>query len=882
MSDFKEIINYLKFFRRGDEASAKNKFYQALILDKSYALSKIPHEDDYIFVEKEAIAGQNAYEYVGNQIDGDEKNLYLLDQPDGETAYYIKKVFNEDGVAVTKYKQIPLHLSDSWEIVNEEAFTIIAVESKSSSLFYSYALNKIIELSLDPVFVYPDYFVYHPEDLSGITDGNYNFNYKDAEGYSSDVADLFLRSVTSPWYNVANQIGKQNVYFEKNNKPGFAHLLPRITQRGNSYFLEYAYYQKGVPFNSIMPNDERPILMQFSYFGAMLEFLNQTVFYEFDNTTSFNDGTRTLFLENYSEVVNNLLRGKTGPQVLEILYYVPVFFFKKIDRDFLWNILTQTLETPVTNAGLNTEDIVLHLLQGINESYLNKNIFLAELINRKSKSNTAVLYRLIDRIDGDNFKKMISFLWKTWKESGFREVDPEKNKQLSITDKSPVILDYRSDKKLGFHSDNATIIWNQKTQKIDVVAAINTGIYVERIIEHEGEERRFSEEIISKHLCQYHPFSPIVIINADNPTFILKDEEQQEQLFTVLPAFVLYAGKESAFWQNIITAAEYALDIASTVSGVGNILKVGRLFKVLKSGHSLIGKTKTATTAITGIKAASGAAELSAGVGNALLKLTGLVDTELGKEIANYLFYFEILSLSGELSLALYGKMQQSAKTILAKEKVLRKTAKNADETKQMDVVVEELRRVAELDYLGNVGRRGRRLGQKLSKSAINDLINYLKKEGLAFEIFPERGAFEIKDFIGSDGKNLIMTKITQAAFVYTNKKAKFCVREGATIYEFLHEFMHFKHSKDLGLENYHSLGGYGTSGELIKEKLVFDKMIEYKEFLTREELKSALEYLNKDIYNIRGLDPISFNFDINKIPEVRKEVDIKKLFHLK
>ena len=84
------------------------------------------------------------------------------------------------------------------------------------------------------------------------------------------------------------------------------------------------------------------------------------------------------------------------------------------------------------------------------------------------------------------------------------------------------------------------------------------------------------------------------------------------------------------------------------------------------------------------------------------------------------------------------------------------------------------------------------------------------------------------------------------------------------------------------GLEKYHSLGGYGTPGELVKEKLVFDKMIEYKDFLTKNELEFSLDYLNNKIYAKRGIDPVSFDFDINKIPEVRKEMDIKQLFHLK
>lgn len=686
MSDFKEIINYLKFFRRGDEASAKNKFYQALILDKSYALSKIPHEDDYIFVEKEAIASQNTYEYVGNQIDGDEKNLYLLDQPDGETAYYIKKIFDENGVAVTRYKQIPYHLSDSWEIVNEEAFTIIAVESKSSSLFYSYALNKIIELSLDPVFVYPDYFVYHPEDLSGITDGNYNFNYKDAEGYSSDVADLFLRSVTSPWYNAVNQIGKQNVYFEKNNKPGFAHLLPRITQRGNSYFLEYAYYQKGVPFNSIIPNDERPILMQFSYFGAMLEFLNQTVFYEFDSTTSFNDGTRTLFLENYSEVVNNLLRGKTGPQVLEVLYYVPVFFFKKIDRDFLWNILTQTLETPVTNAGLNTEDIVIHLLQGIDESYQNKNIFLAELINRKTKSKTSLLYRLFYKIDGDNFTALVKLLWTVWKESTFIFPDPETNPIYSNTDGS-LFLPYQSEKTIGFYFTSLKV---EEKSNTELTITYGTGKYETYTGKDAGGGTTTKSREI-KETVSYHPYYPIYLVKTDQQDFAFDDLKQE----TLVPAFVLHANELKTLWNNVATAGEYTVDILTTLSGLGNIAKFKHLTKLNKlsqAAKTLQGADKVvrASNVLRHIKGAAGVVELSSSSLNLTLKLSDKRNESPYKELSEFLFYLELLTLAGELTAPLKVGLRKSAREVIEKS--------DGAFRKRYDELFGELYKVANID----------------------------------------------------------------------------------------------------------------------------------------------------------------------------------------
>ncbi len=69
--------------------------------------------------------------------------------------------------------------------------------------------------------------------------------------------------------------------------------------------------------------------------------------------------------------------------------------------------------------------------------------------------------------------------------------------------------------------------------------------------------------------------------------------------------------------------------------------------------------------------------------------------------------------------------MRQSAKTILAKEKVLRKTAKNTDEAKQMDDVIEELRRVTG-DSIKGKGLYG---GKILSKADLDVWAKKLLKE---------------------------------------------------------------------------------------------------------------------------------------------------------
>jgi len=59
-------------------------------------------------------------------------------------------------------------------------------------------------------------------------------------------------------------------------------------------------------------------------------------------------------------------------------------------------------------------------------------------------------------------------------------------------------------------------------------------------------------------------------------------------------------------------------------------------------------------------------------------------------------------ALSGEVSVALYSKMQASARKIIAKEEAIRATAKNADEAKQIDELFDELRRVADDFYIPN------------------------------------------------------------------------------------------------------------------------------------------------------------------------------------
>lgn len=161
-----------------------------------------------------------------------------------------------------------------------------------------------------------------------------------------------------------------------------------------------------------------------------------------------------------------------------------------------------------------------------------------------------------------------------------------------------------------------------------------------------------------------------MLVNSENPKFILKEDEDSDTSNIKLPAFVLFANNESAFWKNVLKGSEYLIDILTTVSGVGNIIKAGRLYKILKGGKTILFKTKQVTKVIGVAKAATGVIEVSSGTVNTLLKLTELDDTELGKTISKYLFYLEMVSLAGEVTVFLKDKLNKTAKELVDNPKL--------------------------------------------------------------------------------------------------------------------------------------------------------------------------------------------------------------------
>lgn len=185
-----------------------------------------------------------------------------------------------------------------------------------------------------------------------------------------------------------------------------------------------------------------------------------------------------------------------------------------------------------------------------------------------------------------------------------------------------------------------------------------------------------------------------------------------------------------------------------------------------------------------------------------------------------------------------------------------------------------------------SVSGRGRRLGQKLRKVDIEYLTKELKRLKVELQLHPLEGSFQIEGFF-VEGVPAMMPEGAAALFITDGTKMKIVLREEATVYEFFHEFMHYNHSQALGLKKYLSLGGRGTLGELEKEQMVFDMLMKNKEYLTKSEIVHAIDYMNNPNprFGVRsrfGKPPIPIDFDVDKIPKVRKEIKVKDILKIR
>ncbi|MFB9096890.1 MULTISPECIES: zincin-like metallopeptidase toxin domain-containing protein [Flavobacterium] len=137
--------------------------------------------------------------------------------------------------------------------------------------------------------------------------------------------------------------------------------------------------------------------------------------------------------------------------------------------------------------------------------------------------------------------------------------------------------------------------------------------------------------------------------------------------------------------------------------------------------------------------------------------------------------------MSGEITVAIKNGLQKSAKEVLEHTDDLKKTAKNADEAKQIDEVIEHLRRVSG----DNIKGKGFYGGKVLSKSDIEKWAKHLKKKyGTNLE--------KVDDF---ENPNVL------AQFDANTNTIRY--KDDVTEYFMLHESFHAEEFKKIGFDEY-------------------------------------------------------------------------------
>lgn len=706
MADFQQLIDFLRLYRRAEEA-ANNALPPTEVLlttlddGEAYNVNKQIFETDF-----------NKYKRIFSLLDGHHAEAIYLLKTTGERKYYIK-------TSIGKYYNL---LDETTEVVPDEWLIEFPIEFATNS--YIYDTNKnlavIFSESLKEVSIFPDNIYYDPNGkyIKDIESDTYSYDYTDHITTFGKIIKILFEDEQYLWNNP-----EKKVQVLKAEKEGRMSLIPflQIEYGLKNFILKYRYYEKGYRPKFFIPDDECSIILKFSSIGGILTFLDQTLFSEGfslqkgENQNIQRDFFRDQFMTQVIHKIEDSIKSKSTLayyDAMKTLFYLPESVAIMFNDNFLWTLMEMAMQrNSLTNKkDLAEENIFVKLiriiLQKEGQEVKLMNWFLENI--KDGDKNITKFEFIYERINGENFIEFAKLISQVWKKSRFIYPDTKKNPEFATTD-GLLFLPYSSEKAFGFYFSNVSMSFETHKQKGRLLKTL----YDTGRTENEMRPGLKTDNLVSTPVpvidqFWYHPFYPIYLKNIEN-------QQTEMKLDSVIPAFMLKANTEKQFWSNIITTAEYAADILTTVSGVGNIGKFRYLAKFAAKAGKLpfVSKAGRAVANIRKVVAATAAVvEITSGTVNTLLKLTGARDAAWGKALSEYLFWLELLSLSGELSVAIHNGLRKSAKEILEHEDNIRKSAKNADEAKEIDNLINHLEET--------LGYNGKRFAKKVSILADN------------------------------------------------------------------------------------------------------------------------------------------------------------------
>lgn len=828
MADFEQLIEFLRLYRRSDEA-AENALPPTEVLltalddGEAYNVNKNIFETDF-----------NKYKRIFSLLDSHHAEAIYLLKTTGERKYYVK---TSNG----NYYNL---LDETTEVMPDEWLIEFPIEFGTSSYIYDTDKNWVVIFSqnLKEISIFPDNIYYDPKGkyLKDIESDVYSYEYTDHITTFGKIIKILFEDEKYLWSNP-----EKKVQVLKAEKEGRMNLIPflQIEYGLKNFILKYRYYEKGYRPKFFISDDECSIILKFTSIGGILTFLDQTLFSEGfslqkgENQNIQRDFFRDQFMTQVIHKTEDSIKSKSTLayyDAMKTLFYLPESVAIMFNENFLWTLMEMAIrrDSLTNKKDLAEENIFVKLiriiLQKEGQEVRLMNWFLENI--KDGDKNITKFEFIYDRINGDNFLEFAKLISQVWKKSRFIYPDTEKNPEFATTD-GLLFLPYSSEKAFGFYFSNVSMSFETHKQKGRLLKTLyDTGRTETEMRPGLKTDNLVPTQVPIIDQFWYHPFYPIYLKDIEN-------QQTEMKLDSVVPAFMLKANRDKQFWSNVITSAEYAADILTTVSGVGNIGKFRYLAKFAAKAEKLSFVSKTGRAVATARKAVAATAavvEITSGTVNTLLKLTDARDSKWGKALSEYLFWLELLSLSGELSVAIHNGLRKSAKEILEHEDDIRKSAKNVDETKQIDDVIDELIEVAELDMrqidLFPGGSQFEVLSSNLLKKYIRKLDKKMLKHNLKLEIV----------WI-DEAHNMYLTGLKGRVMVYETGPIKLLIRKNCPKMAWFHENVHIDDLLKLGRKNYR---------KMVAEKPwdlewnVWEEIFKTKNKYREEELVSAYKYV--------------------------------------
>jgi hypothetical protein len=698
--------------------------------------------------------------------------------------YYQRRVSSAPGEPETfEYRRINLG-DNSWTTLSEaELSEFVQIDvRKMGSIYYDRKTTNLLLVPLDPVIVSGSFF-YDPRHLGRYESGQeYEIEFVDHKGNSTRFWDRYRKWVVLGLGSIEPVDRTYKLIFH--HESGYVHWYPRINNGGVFDNLSVSYYY--VDYFDIHPNTisevnsnmalsifnfrgnlgPKAIELKFNSIYGLLTFLNETVLredFDFDvNKKAKSYSLEQWFVNDYVDLVKDEFNRRRSniDELFELFYYIPEHILKEFPSYILWEFLATACQSKITNFGIDKEDIVLHVLGALSIKEKSK-VFLDQLLKPIRKSSH-ILELLIYRLHSDSYTQLVYLIWSVWAKSSYFSFDPS-NAALPKKENNPLLIPYKSDTKLSFHRDNAKIYWKDAYTKIEVdfelpkIVQDLSGDFEElkdKFLEDydrsemnnipyiEGKAEKEKRNVPETY--EYHPFCPILIVNKENPKFIFKGGGDEKDYATIMPAFVLLASEERAFWSNLMTLTEYLIDILSLAGGLGIFLKVGRFAMAVSTGDSILlqGIKK-------GVNYGGASIFITSGVGRGLLKLTETRDTPLGRAISEVLFYLEMAAIVGYVGVGVHAFIQRSAQKALTYtddiEKIYREvdelTKKNTDKfdnvtkTDELVAAEERLAAVKKLEEIAGGASKIDDLGSRITQQELKVIDDAMKKLGITSKI---------------------------------------------------------------------------------------------------------------------------------------------------